>query len=163
MISMSRSFTRIALPYSLLVFRSTNEPILLSGTPTPKNKYRHSLLRLEGRRTTVMIEKEDRSAHSIIVSQYSHLFISRLLFPLSCKCSAFCISISPRVVGFWLRLSIHSAKTVNSCIIFMLRYALCPIQRYDSCKMGAARYSERANLNSDTRKTSHLSRQPDGG
>lgn len=39
MISMSRSFTRIALPYSLLVFRSTNKPILLPGTPTPKNKY----------------------------------------------------------------------------------------------------------------------------
>lgn len=124
MISMSRSFTRIALPYSLLVFRSTNEPILLSGTPTPKNKYRHSLLRLEGRRTTVMIEKEDRSAHSIIVSQYSHLFISRLLFPLSCKCSAFCISISPRVVGFWLRLSIHSAKTVipASFLCYDMRY-----------------------------------------
>lgn len=124
MISMSRSFTRIALPYSLLVFRSTNEPILLSGTPTPKNKYRHSLLRLEGRRTTVMIEKEDRSAHSIIVSQYSHLFISRLLFPLSCKCSAFCISIPPRVVGFWLQLSIHSAKTVipASFLCYDMRY-----------------------------------------
>jgi hypothetical protein len=57
---------------------------------------RHSFPRLEGRRITVMIEVEDGKTHPIILSQYSHFFISRLPDVASVALSAF---QSPLVVG----------------------------------------------------------------
>ncbi|KAG1819002.1 uncharacterized protein BJ212DRAFT_1459473 [Suillus subaureus] len=76
-------------------------------------------------------------------------------FPLGCKCSVFCISIPP--TRRWILASVeHSlGKICNSCIIFMLRYALCPIQHYGSCKTGAVHstLSEGTWINSDIRKT----------
>ncbi|KAG0699165.1 hypothetical protein DFH29DRAFT_855115 [Suillus ampliporus] len=57
------------------------------------------------------------------------------------------VSLSPRVASALFNI-IHSSldfnsgralygKNCNSCIILMLRYALCPIQHYDSCTTGA--------------------------
>jgi len=85
---------------------------------------RHSLPRLESRRTTVIIEVEDRRAHPIIISQYSHLFISRLPFPWVSSAALSAFQSHPLVVGFWLRLSIHSAKIVipASFLCYDMRY-----------------------------------------
>ncbi|KAG1778806.1 hypothetical protein EV702DRAFT_1025966, partial [Suillus placidus] len=127
---MSRSFTCIALSYSSLFSQSTNETISLPGTPTPRNKCTREALSPPARGPADYCHdrsggQESPPNHPSAVLAF--LYISSP-FPLCCKHSAFRISNSS--TSRWILASVeHSlGKNCNSCIIIMLRCALCPIQ-----------------------------------
>ncbi|KIK41329.1 hypothetical protein CY34DRAFT_216385 [Suillus luteus UH-Slu-Lm8-n1] len=138
MISMSRSFTRVALPYSSLFSQSTHEMMLFPGTPTPRNKCTREAFFPPARGPADYCHdrsggREDPPNHPFTVLAF--FYISS---PLCCKRSTFRISISS--TSRWILTSVEHllGKNCNSCIIIMLRYALCPI-RSNNCQIGIVR------------------------